>query len=382
MIDTSGRIQIKAVRVIGANKPPAEVSFAQGFNVISGASNTGKSYILQCIEYGLGAGKTPKHIEESVGYESVQLDFVSGGDTFTLERSLKGGDARIFGTDATGSPLPPRFLAEEHSPTDPNTISGFLLQHTGFWNKRVRTSKSGELRSLSFRDLADLIIVDESKIISDASPLLTGQYTSKTAERSVFNLLLSGVDDSSIIAVETKLRECEAAMLETTEEPQFSSTMISESVEYFTLEVQHLLESWSYPDLTRVTFSEADADLIISGRRRATEGKGLRAISYGGFVIGLMNYCRRGSRSHPGFVVLDSPLVTYKKKDIKHGEAIPDDVKSAFFSVLSKMPPNMQVIVLENEDPPEEIRASLHYQHFSRSEIGRYGFFPRAARQT
>ena len=352
MIDTSGRLQIKTVRVIGANKPPAEVSFAQGFNVTSGASNTGKSYILQCIEYGLGAGKTPKHVEESVGYESVQLEVVSGGDTFTIERSLKGGDARIFGTDATGSLLPPRFLAEKHSPTDPNTISGFFLQHTGFWNKRVRTSKSGELRSLSFRDLARLLIVDESNIISHASPLLTGQYTSETAERSVFNLLLSGVDDSSI----------------------------SESVEYFTLEVQHLLESWPYPDLGRVTFSEADADLIISGRKRATEGKGLRAISHAGFVIGLMNYCRRGSRSHPGFVVLDSPLVTYKKKDVKQGEAIPDDVKSAFFSVLSQMPPNMQVIVLENEDPPEQIQASLHYQHFSRSEIGRYGFFPRAAR--
>jgi len=380
MMDTSGRIQIKAVRVIGANKPPAEVSFAQGFNVISGASNTGKSYILECIDYGLGAGKTPKHIEESVGYGSVQLDFVSGGDSFTLERSLKGGDARVFGTDATGSPLPPRFLAEQDSPTDPNTISGFFLQQTGFWNKRVRTSKSGELRSLSFRDLARLIMVNESKIISDASPLLTGQYASETAERSVFNLLLSGNDDNSIIAAETKLRECEADMLGKTEEPQFSSRTISQSVEYFTLEVQQLLELWSYPDLTRVTFSEADADLIISGRRRATEGKGLRAISHAGFVIGLMNYCRRGSKSHPGFVVLDSPLVTYKKKDVKQGEAIPDDVKSAFFSALSTIPPTMQVIVLENEDPPEEIRARLHYQHFSRSEIGRYGFFPGVAR--
>ena len=48
--------------------------------------------------------------------------------------------------------------------------------------------------------------------------------------------------------------------------------------------------------------------------------------------------------------------------------------------VIGANKPLAEVIVLENEDPPEEIQASLHYQHFSRSEIGRYGFFPVAAR--
>jgi hypothetical protein len=125
-----------------------------------------------------------------------------------------------------------------------------------------------------------------------------------------------------------------------------------------------------------VTFSEEDADLIISGRRRATEGKGLRAISHAGFVIGLMMYCHQAGRPHPGLVVLDSPLVTYKRRDVGQGEAIPDDVKTAFFSVLSAMSPDAQIIVLENEDPPAAVQTRINYQHFSRSrEIGRYGFF-------
>lgn len=618
MSETKGRLQINAVRVIGAGRAQAEVTFAAGFNVISGASNTGKSYILQCIDYALGAGRTPKQIEESVGYESVQLDLLGpSGDRVTLERSLKGGDARIFGTSADGQPIPPRLLAEKHSPIDPETISGFFLQASGLWNKKVRMNKEGQVRTVSFRDLAHLTLVDETQIISDVSPILTGQYINETVERSVFNLVLSGVDDSSIIAIETKKQrqlrlktqvqvlnqmidkaekqlqnfdaepqslqerkqsldiairahrehieesaeeinqqeqirqgawrsfqqaeakrsaneellarfklleqhyrsdinrltaiveadhffrqllqercplcgappeshddtaacrpespelanlreacfhemakinillrdlvgttssletdisrlseeaagqrkivsdaaltikeklapkaasqqreleglyntrstvaeasallariqemraerqECEAAMIEKTEEPKYSPTLISQAVEGFTLEVQHLLQSWSYPGLTRVTFSEKDADLIISGHRRATEGKGLRAISHAGFVIGLMMYCRGAGRPHPGFVVLDSPLVTYKRRDVQQGEAIPDDVKSAFFSVLSAIPPEVQIIVLENEDPPSSVLAAIHYHHFSRSrEIGRYGFFP------
>lgn len=618
MTETNGRLQIKAVRVVGSGKATAEVGFAPGFNVISGASNTGKSYILQCIDYALGAGRLPKQIEESIGYESVELELVGRSrDTVTLRRSLKGGDAQLSGTAASGHSLPIRLLAEKHNPTDPATISGFFLQESGFWGKKVRMNKEGELRSVSFRDVARLILVDETQIISDGSPILTGQYTGQTVEQSVFNLVLSGVDDSSIIAVESKaqrrlrlktqaqvlaqmiertekelqnidpeptslrerkekleteirghreyieesteeinkqeqirqeawhsyqqaqakrasneellarfklleqhygsdiarltaiaeadhffrqlrqercplcgappeshdevaacrpdsqelanlreacvqeiakinvllrdlittttnievetarltaeaagqrqivrdaastikeklapkaashqmeleglyhqrstvaeasillsriqemrsdLKECENALLEKVEEPKYSSTLISQAVEGFTLEVQRLLQSWSYPGLTRVTFSEEDADLIISGRRRATEGKGLRAISHAGFVIGLMAYCRMNGRPHPGFVVLDSPLVTYKRRDVVQGEAIPDDVKSGFFTTLASVSPDSQIIVLENEDPPPEVQRRINYQHFSRSrDIGRYGFFP------
>src|ERR1035441_3588723 len=87
---TSG-FQLRTLRVTGKGKTPAEVSFGPGFNVISGASNTGKSYILQCIDFMLGATKRPKRIQESVGYESVLLDIEDPhGRTHQLERSLSG----------------------------------------------------------------------------------------------------------------------------------------------------------------------------------------------------------------------------------------------------------------------------------------------------
>jgi DNA repair ATPase RecN len=51
---------ISRVRAVGKKVPPAEVSFGANLNVISGASDTGKSYILQCINYMLGVGKSPE----------------------------------------------------------------------------------------------------------------------------------------------------------------------------------------------------------------------------------------------------------------------------------------------------------------------------------
>ena len=42
--------------------------------------------------------------------------------------------------------------------------------------------------------------MDEESVITKRSPVLSGQYTEGTAESSVFRLLLTGTDDSGVIA--------------------------------------------------------------------------------------------------------------------------------------------------------------------------------------
>jgi hypothetical protein len=182
---------------------------------------------------------------------------------------------------------------------------------------------------------------------------------------------------SRLLQLKKEKAQMEKALAARDDEPTVPTVVLSQAVERFALRVDGLLRSWAYPGLTRVTFSEQDLDLIVSGRRRATEGKGLRAISYAAFTIGLLLTCKDMDLPHPGLVVLDSPLVTYKRRDVQPGETIPDDVKTAFFRSLVDLPPEVQVVILENEDPPEDVRPRINYMHFSRSRgIGRYGFFP------
>ena len=149
-------------------------------------------------------------------------------------------------------------------------------------------------------------------------------------------------------------------------------------VESLVLNIQTTLEAWHYPGLTRVTFSPEHTDLIISGKDRASEGKGFRAIANAAFMIGLLDYCSKSTPRlpHPGLVVLDSPLVTYKRRDTAPGEAIPEDITAAFYKNLVTTPPGLQIIVLENNDPSPEVQSRIRYTHFSRSPVGRFGFFP------
>ena len=141
----------------------------------------------------------------------------------------------------------------------------------------------------------------------------------------------------------------------------------------FATTVQELLRSWSFPELGRVIYDTAAEDIVISGKARKDNGKGYRAIIYAAFMVGLLLETGRKQRPHPGFVLLDSPLVTYREPE----EHMGDDVKFAFYRALAETLEDAQVIILENEDPPEEIKQIISYTRFTKSRtVGRYGLFP------
>jgi len=183
----------------GRGLKDATISFSEGLNVIYGPSDTGKTFIVQCIDFIFGGMTAPKAIPEAKGYDRISL-VISPWDSpeeLELTRSLKGGRLML---SAEGHPL--RQLSGKHSAKNVDSVSRFLLYLTGLDGKRVRKNQDGVTDSLSFRDLSRLVIVDEEAVIGQISPYFSGQFTLKTKERSVFRLLLTGVDDSSITAIE------------------------------------------------------------------------------------------------------------------------------------------------------------------------------------
>nr|QNO49116.1 hypothetical protein CPECMPGB_00036 [Methanosarcinales archaeon ANME-2c ERB4]QNO49153.1 hypothetical protein DBBAIPCH_00036 [Methanosarcinales archaeon ANME-2c ERB4] len=183
----------------GPGLKEATILFVEGLNVIYGPSDTGKTFIVQCIDFIFGRKKAPKAIPEAKGYDSISL-VISPWDSpgeLKLTRSLKGGALTL---SAEGRP--PRKLSEKHNANSVDCVSRFLLDLTGLNDKRVRKNRDGATDSLSFRDLTKLVIVDEEVMIGQISPYLSGQNVSATKERSVFRLFLTGVDDSPITAIE------------------------------------------------------------------------------------------------------------------------------------------------------------------------------------
>jgi hypothetical protein len=613
--------KLRQLGFYGPSKPPATVTFGPGLNVLYGASNAGKSFIVEAIDFMLGGGQALRDIPERVGYDRVALGIESfTGQTFTILRSIDGGGFRLYdGLHDTppGEDIPSKVLDERHSDRNDANLSAFLLGLCGLAGKRLRKNSRGELQSLSFRNLARLVIVNETEITQQTSPLFDGNYTANTPNLATFKLLLTGTDDSALVAstrrepeelsreaqlqlldqllveprerlreltktpreLQEQLEKLEDAMAQqatevNTTEAEFQQaagrrrelrrklevsrdrreevgallvrftlldrhyhsdierlraieeggtlfnvlgagrcplcgaapehhqadaecdgdidavvgaarkeiakievlrheldttvrnlqregasfdrrmpavveelTDISDSVDglisprlsklrasyaeladkrgevrealalyttvrdmerrrvelersadaekansfasadlptavadSFAQTVQSLLKAWHFPEGGRVFFDPKARDLVISGKSRSAFGKGLRAITYAAFTLALLVFCRARHIPHTGFVVLDSPLLAYREPDGDEDDLQGTDLQEQFYLYLQGLSADMQVIIVENTDPPASIQALDQVLMFTKSpHHGRYGLFPPVA---
>jgi hypothetical protein len=613
-------LRLRILGFFGPQKPAALVTFGPGLNVVYGASNAGKSFIVEAIDFMLGGGLALRDIPERIGYDCVLLGIETlAGETFTIVRSVEGGGFRVFQglheappADDVGS----KVLDERHSDRNDANLSAFLLGLCGLAGKRLRKNARGELQSLSFRNVARLVIVNETEITQQASPLFDGNYVANTPNLAAFKLLLTGADDSALVpstkrepeelsrdaqlqlldqllddyrdrlkeltkspkdlqeqlekidaslaqhaaqvnateatfqqsagrrrelrkkledsrdrraevgellerfslldrhyasdiarlsaieeggtlfgvlgsghcplcgaapdhhrpdtdcggnidavveAARTEIakvevlrselaatvrdleregtsfdrrmpaleRELEAisnsvdglisprlsklratyaeltdkrgevrealVLFATVEDMERRREELEKSVEVektktlasadisttvadgFAQTVEAMLKAWNFPEAGRVFFDPKARDLVIAGKSRSAFGKGLRAITYAAFTLGLLAFCRARNTPHTGFVVLDSPLLAYREPDGDEDDLQGTDLQEKFYDFIQAMPGDTQVIVVENTDPPEVIRNRSQSIMFSKNpHQGRYGLFPLA----
>lgn len=150
--------------------------------------------------------------------------------------------------------------------------------------------------------------------------------------------------------------------------------------------VQGVLEAWGFPGKPTVSFDHEAQDIRLNGKERSADGKGVRALLQAAMKVALLVYCQEQRRIHPGFVVLDTPLLTYREPlRSKHGELSADEqalkdsgVAGRFYGHLAALSEIGQFLIVENSDPPAEALALANVQLFTgEPDDGRYGLFPR-----
>jgi hypothetical protein len=194
--------QLTGIRVGGPGREPAVIRFEAGLNVVTGASDTGKSYILELLNFMLGGAVPPKAIPEADGYERAALGIKArDGREFVLRRALReAGPVELVASPLdTHSDAPVVTVLAATQKGHPS-VSSFLLELCGLEGKRIRTNARGTTENLSFRHLKRFLLVDETRIMEARSPTKpSAQRTDQTPDASVLRLLLTGVDDSDVV---------------------------------------------------------------------------------------------------------------------------------------------------------------------------------------
>ncbi|WP_024587314.1 hypothetical protein [Aliihoeflea sp. 2WW] len=614
-------LQIREIRLSGPNVEDASVKFGAGPNVIAGESDTGKSYLLHCLDYIFGAEELKKRIPQAEPYDELKVEFQNtAGDYLTLIRSLSGGDlkahrSQIDAIDGDGETIAYR----RHGTSKANDVTSALFPFAGIKEAVLRKDNDGKVQRLTIRTFLPTIIVDEVSVIEEQSPVLGRAGFDETARKRMFAYMLSGKDDSSVVASEKKAivtarlnaqvaliddllmpleQQLQATPTDQTEDSiekiddkiakvfdelaaieteratllnerdtardvrakaetqvlaidqlltryhllseHYASDLsrldfVAEGAHYFdglqtvtcplcgqnmddehahkaaqasagiyaaaraeaakilaqrddledaigslerrreardaeranalaaygaaerglanilqpavtnstaqlrrlnvrrlelesarntsdqveTLralkaeieqsntgkgktkiqweslpgtsllafckEVEAVLKEWKWEGEGRVEFDEKNFDIKVDGQTRQSHGKGFRAVLYSAFVIALVRYCHKKCLPHPGFVVIDSPLTSYKRRGARDVEGsdstVSTGVEAAFWVSLTKTAQDVQVIIVENKEPPASVAAAIHYEWFAGNEAepgDRVGFIPEA----
>jgi hypothetical protein len=188
----------KELRLTGENKKDAFVQFKLGLNVISGPSNTGKTFIFDCLDFMLGSSDKLKGIPEIKGYSNIFLEIEADNQIYTIETDIKNNNIyKLYRSKINKLNTEPEVLKRKFDSNSKDNLNSFLLSLTNTDNKKIRKNAKGDTISLSNRNVIKLALIDEERIITKESPIVS-HYTRETEESNTLRFFLTGNDDSNI----------------------------------------------------------------------------------------------------------------------------------------------------------------------------------------
>lgn len=186
---------IKKISLIGEERKPASIEFNKKIKFVTGASNTGKSFLLSIIDFMLGKEKA-KENKNIDGYKTCIMQFYIGNEKYTSFRNLSSD--RFFIYDGFIYKKDKNLFIEEcktgQSQKKVKNISYFMFSKMGLEPIYICTNKSASKESLTLRTLSKVFIAHEMEMIDDLSPVLTADRGEKTTYKNIFNYIISGND--------------------------------------------------------------------------------------------------------------------------------------------------------------------------------------------
>ena len=99
------RFYIKKLIVSGGGHNASVIDFKPGLNFILGPSNTGKSLVMDCLDYMFGftpkKNRPSKIVDNNYGYERITLHLATEQGTVVLERKIGDTKITVSGSDSS-----------------------------------------------------------------------------------------------------------------------------------------------------------------------------------------------------------------------------------------------------------------------------------------
>lgn len=192
---------IEKIIVTGSGKTDSIIELSNGVNIIYGPSNTGKTYIVKCIDYMFGSDNEP--IDTSTGYQYVTIVVKTMRGKLTMRRKIGENKIQVDSTDSKISPG--KYASKASRNNYDKTINSIWLSLIGVYEMHlIINNEYFKNQILSWRTFSHMFMLTETKIISECSTILSGHDTTNTAVLTSLIFLLSGEDFADSEAKDSK----------------------------------------------------------------------------------------------------------------------------------------------------------------------------------
>ena len=195
---------IERLIISGLGKQDSVIDFSDGLTFVVGPSNTGKSHVMDGIDYLFGFNESatnPFRFEPDWGYDKFTLVVKTAEGNVILTRKLGEKSIKVTGTNS-------RINSGEYSVAarGANNISTVWLKLIGIDDPvKVLRSKEGKTQQLTWRGMMHLFFVNQTQIARTSSALLNPKsYTQQTPSLASLLYLITGKDASEVNTPENR----------------------------------------------------------------------------------------------------------------------------------------------------------------------------------
>lgn len=189
------RFYIKQIAASGPNVEFSAIPFEDGVNFIVGPSNTGKSYVINCIDFMLG-GKEPPFSKEDTGYDKIHLTLESDdGYWLSATRMIEDGKNGDRGSNIVAVETTIPDIEDTDYKISSKEYSDLLLRLMGIEKRpSIIATQAAKPEDLTFRTMVHFFLINEDNIFEKATAFDIPKHSKITASLTSLIYLLSGDD--------------------------------------------------------------------------------------------------------------------------------------------------------------------------------------------
>lgn len=179
---------------------PVLIDFGSRLTIITGGSDSGKTYLYNLIRYLFGSEKLENAgINEAKGYDFASIEFSINEDLYSLERGLHdNSDYKLYSGGISTISSSTFIQTIVKTPSSKNSFNSIFYSKLGFNKAQVRINNNGGVQKFNLGNILNFFCIDEIRILTSKSLLLSEQYADQIKSKSEFKFLLTQRDDAFI----------------------------------------------------------------------------------------------------------------------------------------------------------------------------------------